>query len=263
MAARQQLRGRAAPLVATFVLIPRVEIVEGLARAGFDAVVLDLEHGPYGVGDLTPLIAAAHGAGAQVLARVGEASPAAIGAVLDTGVDGVVVPHVDGPGQARAAVAAVRYPPQGMRSLNPYVRAAAYGEACEPDRDPGAATETYLASANDGVALFVMVEGTDGYAALPEITAISGVDGIFVGPVDLSAALGFPGQPEHPRVVATVREILEKSRAAGCATAVYCPTPEAARRWLDAGARLVILSADMAMATSGFRSFVAGVGAAR
>lgn len=247
MSLRQRLQARS-PVVATFVLIPRIEVVEGLGRSGFDAVILDLEHGPYGVPDLPPLVAAAHGAGLQVLARVGNPSAAAIGVVLDTGADGIVVPHVASAATAAAAVDAVRFPPDGSRSLNPYVRAAGYD-----------ASDAFLDDANSRVALLVMVEGTDGVAALDDLVSTPGVDGVFVGPVDLSASLGHPGQPEHPDVIDAVRELIKTAAASECAVGVYSPSPEAASRWFDAGATLVALSADVAMALNGFRHFRSGV----
>lgn len=246
---RSRLREPACRLVGTFVLLPRVEVIEALAGAGFDAVLLDLEHGPYDVAELAPLASAGHGAGVQVVARVGELSESLIGKVLDTGVDGIIVPHVSNAAQARRAVQAARFPPDGGRSLNPYVRAAEYGAI--PD---------FLRYANDGVAVLVMVEGADGLAKLSEITSVDGLDGVFVGPVDLSASLGHPGEPEHPTVVEAVHDILRLVAADGVAPAVYAPTPEAARRWLDLGARTVALSADLAMARAGFRQYQKGIG---
>lgn len=246
---RGRLRDRTSPLLATFVLVPRVEIVEALAHTGFDAVILDFEHGPFTVGELSPLVAAAHGAGIHVIVRVGERTASTIGNVLDAGVDGILVPHVDGTTEAAAAVAAVRFPPAGSRSINPYVRAARY--------DGGA---SFMDEANRSVATIVMVEGADGLAALADIAATPGIDGIFVGPVDLSAALGYPGEPEHPQVLETITGIFETVARSGVAAATYCPTPESARRWLDHGARLVALSADMAMAMDGFRGWLRAVG---
>jgi 2-keto-3-deoxy-L-rhamnonate aldolase RhmA len=239
---RQALADPATRLTATFVLVPRVEIVELLAGAGFDAVVVDLEHGPITVADLPPLVAAGHGAGAYVLARLGERTPAVIGQALDCGLDGVILPHVDSAEFAREAVDAARFPPDGSRSLNPYVRAAAYEGG-----------ESFLAEANAGVAVLVMVEGKDGLAALDDIAAVSGVDAVFVGPVDLSASLGFPGQPEHPRVLEQVRELMRRLAEVGVGMGIYCPTPEAAARWQEAGARFAALSADLAMAGAAFR----------
>jgi 2-keto-3-deoxy-L-rhamnonate aldolase RhmA len=242
---RAELADPGTRLTATFLLLPRVEMVELLAAAGFDAVLVDLEHGPIADAELPGIVAAGHGAGVYVLARLGERAPATIGRVLDCGVDGVVLPHVESAADAREAVDAARFPPDGSRSLNPYVRAAGYD-----------AQETFLATANAGVAVLVMVEGKDGLAALDEIAAVAGIDSVFVGPVDLSTSLGFPGQPEHPLVLEKVRDLMDRLAEAGVGTGIYCPTPAAAARWQQAGARLAALSADIAMAGAGFRRTV-------
>lgn len=252
------------------MLLPRVELVETLAAAGFDAVVFDLEHGAYAAADLPPLVAAAQGAGVIALTRVADRSGSQLGRALDAGVDGVIVPHVSTAGEASAAVDATRYPPAGSRSVNPYVRGAGYGRPAasgtDPDPGPAPGSDTdpgtapgagsFLSDVNDAVALLVMVEGADGLAALDPIIAVEGVDGVFVGPVDLSGALGHPGEPEHPEVVEAVGDVLTRVAGAGVAPAVYAPTPAAARRWFELGASFVALSADLAMAGEGFVRYV-------
>lgn len=250
---RQALADPDRSLIATFVLIPRVEIVEALAHAGFDAIVLDLEHGPIAPRDLPPLVAAGQGAGAFVIARVAELSEALIGNVLDSGVDGVIVPHVGSESQARLAVDAVRYPPDGNRSINPYVRSASYwGE------------DGFTAAANDTAAVLVMVEGMDAVAGLDDICAVPGVDAIFIGPVDLSASMGHPGQPNHPDVQHQIEAILARTKdigpkEIGTAVGIYCPDAERVTKWRGHGARLCVLSADMAIAYSAFRSALKSV----
>jgi 2-keto-3-deoxy-L-rhamnonate aldolase RhmA len=246
---RDALRGDQG-LVATFVLIPRVEIVEMAGRAGFEAVVLDLEHGPIGVGDLPALAAAARGADLYSIARVPERSPSGIAAALDAGVDGVLVPHVASVEDARAVVSAGRFPPGGERSLNPYVRGLGYGQELERGS---------LAAVDDGIAVLVMLEGADALDELESICAVPGLDGVFVGPVDLSASLGHPGEPEHPAVVDAVREAFRRARSVGAVAGVYAPTAEATARWLDAGASLVAVSADAAMTLRAFAGMRAAV----
>lgn len=240
---RHTLANRDRSLVGTFVLIPRVEVVEALGYAGFDAVVLDLEHGSIPAHELPPLVAAGQGAGAFVLARVAELSDAIIGNVLDAGVDGIIVPHVCDAAHARLAVDAARYPPEGARSLNPYVRAAKYWG------DDG-----FTSHANDVTAVLVMVEGVDAVAGLEDICAVPGIDAIFIGPVDLSASMGHPGQPNHPDVQRQITSILERTGETSAAVAIYCPDAETATRWRRLGARFCVVSADMAMAYSAFRT---------
>ncbi|MGH2684976.1 MAG: aldolase/citrate lyase family protein, partial [Actinomycetota bacterium] len=123
---RQALR-KDRPLLGTFVMLPRIEVLEMVALAGFDVAILDLEHGPFQTSDLPELAAAAQGAGMFVVARLGDSSETTIGNVLDAGVDGVLVPHVFSDVEAMRVVRAGRYPPAGNRSLNPYVRGTRYG----------------------------------------------------------------------------------------------------------------------------------------
>ena len=236
-------------LLATFLLIPRVEIVEMIGLAGFDAVIVDLEHGPIGIPDIPALAAGARGAGLHTIVRVGHDSPATIGAVLDCGVDGLLVPHVSSVADARAIVEAGRFPPHGGRSLNPYVRGVRYGQEVEDG----------LQGFEDPVALIALLEGAQAMEDFEEIASVPGLDGVFIGPVDLSGSLGHPGQPEHPAVVDAVRHAFLQARTAGCHAAVYAPTAEAAARWFEAGAALVAVSADAAMIRRAFASMHASV----
>jgi 4-hydroxy-2-oxoheptanedioate aldolase len=245
---RDRLHGEGPQLLGTFVIVPRIEIVELAALAGFDLVVLDQEHGPIGVDSLPPLLAAASGAGILGIVRVTECRPKLIEAALDAGADGVLVPHVSSAESATTAVAASRFAPEGRRGVNPYVRAGSYGAA--PD---------FLAEANARAACLAMVEGKEGADAAGAILATRGLDAIFVGPVDLSMSLGVPGEPEHPLVVDAVRSLVEQGLTARVGTAVFAPTPEAARRWLDLGVRLVALSIDTALILDGMRAAVAAV----
>lgn len=234
------------PLLVTFVIVPRVEIVEAAAVAGFDGVVLDQEHGPIGIGDLPPLLAAAHGAGLAAVVRVPECRPKAIEAALDAGADGVLVPHVGTAEDAARAVAAARFAPEGSRGVNPWVRAARYG------RDEAA----YLASANASAAVIAMIEGLEGTRDAEEIVATPGLDGVFVGPYDLSAALGKPGRIDDPDVRERIDGIAARAREAGVAAAVFTPSPPAAPEWIERGFRLVALSVDAKMILEGFRAAV-------
>lgn len=240
---RERLHGAGPALIATLVIVPRIEIVELVAAAGYDAVVLDQEHGPISIDALPALIAAARGAGLACIVRVPECRAKQIESVLDAGADGVLVPHVASAAAAAEIVGATRFAPEGRRGANPYVRAAGFLG------DPA-----FYARSNERCACLAMVEGRAGVEAVDAILATPGLDGIFIGPVDLSGSLGYHGQPEHPAVVEAVRELIERGRERGVATAVFAPTPAAARRWLDLGVRLVGLSVDTAAILAGFRA---------
>src|SRR5206468_7186786 len=135
------------------------------------------------------------------------------------------------------------FAPAGTRGANPFVRAARFRSGPE-----------WFGQANEECAVLVMIEGKEGVAAVPDILGIAGLDGVFVGPVDLSHALGVPGETDHPIVVDKVRETVEAASRAGVATAVFAPEPAAAARWFSAGVRVVALGVDTALALGGFET---------
>ena len=193
------------PIVATFSMIASPIVVELLAKAGFDAVVLDTEHGPIGPESLNALVPACRAAGIAPIVRVRRNEASLIGGALDVGAAAVLVPQIGSAAEAADAVAASRFGPGGHRGTNPYVRAAGY-----------AAGADWFARANAESAVLLMVEGTAGIAALPRILETPGLDAIFIGPFDLSQALGVPGQVEHPDVLAPHRVDRRRGgRAAG------------------------------------------------
>lgn len=229
-------------IIAAFSLIDSPVIVELLAKAGFDAIVFDTEHGPLGPEALNGLIPAARGAGIAPIVRVRKNDATLIGAALDVGAAGVLVPQIGSVEAAAGAVAAGRFGPGGHRGSNPYVRAAGYS-----------APREWFARANGESAMIVMVEGQAGIAALPGILETAQLDGIFVGPFDLAQALGVPGDIEHRTVVAKIEEIVRTAAAKNIATGVFAPTAALAKRWLDIGVRFVALGFDTALILEGFR----------
>jgi len=247
---RGRLRGGERPVLATFVMIPRIEIVELVAAAGFEAVIFDLEHGPIAATDLPPLSAAATAAGIFSIARAPTNASWVVGNLLDNGVDGVLVPHIESGEDARRLGAAGRFAGEGERSLNPFVRGNRYGLG--EDGGTGAA--------NERVAVIAMAEGEAALKSFDEIATAPGIDAVFVGPVDLSSAMGYAGDTEHPEVIAAIRELFARAAELGVTIAVYAHEAPAARRWLDLGAGLVALSADAAMAYRGFRAVRAELG---
>jgi 2-keto-3-deoxy-L-rhamnonate aldolase RhmA len=242
---RDRILGSGDQLLGLFVILPRVEVVESAAAAGFDVVVLDCEHGPYGVDVLSPLVAAAHGAGIHAVVRVPGNDEQAIGAALDCGADGVLVPHVGSGEEARRLVGASRFPPVGHRSIHPWVRAARYG-----------AEKSYVSSADHSVAVLAMVEGTEAHARLDEILQTSDLDGVFVGPMDLAASLGLADVPDDPRVGAAADDIVTRAGGSGKAASIFAATPREARTWLAAGVRLVVMSVDTALMHQAFATAV-------
>jgi len=239
---RQRLREER-PMVAAFSIVPSVEVVQLVALAGFEAVVLDTEHGPYGIESLVPLIAAVHARAAYAIVRVRENSPAWIGGALDAGADGIIVPQIGSRAEAEAVVAAARFAPHGRRGANSWVSAADFSG------DAG-----WFAAANETVAVLVMIEGEEGVAAATEIIETPHLDGVFLGPVDLSHALGVPGEIDHPAVTGKIGEVVALGRARGVATAVFAATPAGANGWFARGVRLVGLGVDTGHILAGLRA---------
>jgi 4-hydroxy-2-oxoheptanedioate aldolase len=244
---RERLR-QPTPFLATFSIIASVEVVEMIALAGFDGVILDMEHAPYGIENLGPLIMAARARGIHAIARVRRNEASMIGAALDAGAAGVLVPQIGSAEAARAAVSAARFAPEGTRGANPWVRAADFSGRAE-----------WFAEANRDAAIMVMIEGAGGVAAAADILAIPSLDGVFIGPVDLSHALGLPGEIDHPRVVQTIESVVERARGLSVATAVYTPTAEGARRWFSRGFSVVAVGVDSGHLLDSMKKVVAAV----
>lgn len=222
-------------LTAIFSIIPSPTVVEILAVAGFDAVIIDMEHGPTSLGDLTPLVMAAETGGAYPIVRVSECSDHIIGAALDIGAVAVLVPQVGSAEEARRAVSAARYAPEGTRGVNPWTRAASYGR-----------TTDWTNVSNERIAVMVMIEGRDGLDQLDEILAVPGLDGIFLGPVDMAHSLGLSGQPEHPDVLAAIGDAARRAALRGVAVGVFARDAEKANGWVGQGPTFLAVSEDTA-----------------
>jgi 4-hydroxy-2-oxoheptanedioate aldolase len=235
------------PLLATFSIIPAVEVVELVGLSGFDAIILDLEHGAHGSEALGPLILAAKARGIYPLVRVRSSEPTEIAAALDAGAAGVIVPQIGSLAEAERAVKAARFAPEGNRGANPFVRAADYSGRLE-----------WFAEANRDTAILLMIEGQGGLAAADAIAALPHLDGIFIGPMDLSHALGVPGEMGHAKVVEAIRAVIAACKAKGITAGIFAGTPEAAKRWMAEGVRLTGLSVDTSIILTAMKRTVAG-----
>lgn len=229
---RERLRS-GVPLLATFSIIPAIEVVELVGLAGFDAIILDLEHGAHGSEALGPLILAAKARGIYPLVRVRTSEPTEIAAALDAGAAGVIVPQIGSLAEAERAVKAARFAPDGNRGANPFVRAADYSGRLE-----------WFAEANRDTAILLMIEGQGGLAAAREIASLPNLDGIFIGPMDLSHALGVPGDMANPKVVDAIRTVIAACKANHITAGIFAGTPDAAKRWIGDGVSLLGVSAD-------------------
>lgn len=227
---------RGARLLGLIVKMPAPATVEIAGLAGFDLVVIDTEHGLADGTELQHHLRAADSVGVPALVRVSGWIGGDILRVLDAGAAGVIVPHVRSSDDVARAVDAARYPPQGQRSLALSTRSGRYGQRSIPEHVASAGGTLVIAQIEDSVAL----ERAD------EIAAAPGLDSVFIGPTDLSASLGRPGEFDHPAVVDAIDRIAAGVLAAdGTALCVIADDEQDGAAWFDRGAGIVLFEATM------------------
>jgi 4-hydroxy-2-oxoheptanedioate aldolase len=226
---------------------------EIVAQAGFDWVLIDLEHGAGNEKDaLSQLQAIAH-TGATGLVRVESAEKQRILRVLDIGAAGVMCPHINNPQDARKMVDGLRYPPLGSRGIAKFTRAAGFGNDFAG----------YFNNANDNVIGIAQIESKEALDHLDEIAAVDGIDVLFIGPSDLSAALGIFGQFDHPTYTAALKAIIKAANAAGKATGILIAHADDYKTYYDMGIRMIACGADSAFVAEGARALAARLSAAK
>jgi 4-hydroxy-2-oxoheptanedioate aldolase len=195
------------PLFGLSIMFSAPSIVEMAALAGFDWVLIDCEHGAIDLGQVEAMATAAQAHGIAAIGRPAAADPADVARLLDRGLTGIQVPHVATPAQAHAIVEAAKFAPVGRRSLAVGTRAGRYGMGLD--------LATFAASANADTVVCVQVEDREGLENVARIAAVDGVDVVFLGPSDLSQALGAPGHAQAPHVQEAMRAAFAVIRAAG------------------------------------------------
>ena len=218
------------PAFGLSVMIPSAQIVEMAAGVGFDWVLIDCEHGTVGLETMEQMVMAADAAGITPIVRPQSNSTADILQAMDRGAMGVQVPHISTAAAARAAVQAVKFHPQGTRSLAAGTRASGYGYR-------GSMSE-FTADANRETLVCIQIEDEEALPNIDEILAVEGVDVFFIGPSDLSQSMGHPGDPKAPRVAKAIDETLAKIVAAG-RTPGMPATAEAVQVALAKGVRYI------------------------
>jgi len=231
--------------VGSWIQINNPTAAEILANAGYEWIGLDIEHTDIDVGSLTGLLRGMYGRGAVPVARVATNEVMAIRRALDMGVQGVLVPLVSTAEEARRAVAAAKYPPQGVRGFA-FCRANDWGEGFA----------RYAQTANDEIAVVVMIESKQGVENIDAILSVEGVDGVFIGPYDMSGSYGIPGQTQDPVVRNACREVVRACERAGKSAGLHVvdPTPEAVRDALNDGFTLICLGVDTVFLNQGARA---------
>lgn len=225
-------------LFGPFVNLCHPAVLEIAGLAGFDFAIIDTEHGELSSDRAVDMVRAAKLSGVSPVVRVYGNQPELIAKALDIGAEGVQVPQVGNKAEAMAAVKAAKFSPEGARGCNRYVRAAKYSAADK---------FAYFGNANQETTVIIQVEGKEGIDNLPEIISVPGIDVLFIGPYDLSASLGIPGQVDHPMLVAEMQKNMELARKAGVAIGFFVDDVETAVKWKNWGVQYISFAADVGL----------------
>lgn len=214
------------------------------ATADFDWLLIDGEHAPNDLRSMSAQLAVIDGKGPCPVIRLPDGDPAKIKQALDIGAQSLLIPMVDSADQAAAIWRATRYAPQGIRGVGSALARASRFSGI-PD---------YLTTADDQICLILQVESVKGLAALDDILAVPGIDGIFIGPSDLAADMGHLGNPAHPDVRSAVLDAIARIRAAGRSAGVLSAAPDYIDACKAAGANFVGVGIDVTLFASALRA---------
>ncbi|MDQ4114287.1 MAG: HpcH/HpaI aldolase/citrate lyase family protein [Actinomycetota bacterium] len=245
------------PLIGMWVSSGNPLIAEICADGGLDWLLIDMEHGPNHLESVLAQIQAVAPYAATAVVRVPGLLPVMIKQILDLGVQNLLMPMIDTPEQAEAAVRSVRYPPKGNRGVG-----SALARSARWNR-----VDDYLTNADEYISMFVQIESVTGVDNAAAIAAVDGVDGVFVGPSDLAASMGLIGQQTHPDVIAAVTKAFDGIRSTGKPFGVNAFDPALADGYLADGASFVLVGADVALLARGAEAlakrFISDDGATR
>ncbi|UWQ74502.1 HpcH/HpaI aldolase/citrate lyase family protein [Leisingera sp. M658] len=223
------------------------QIAEIMGTCGFDWLVIDGEHAPNDIRSIRDQLMALVASPSHPVVRVPIGETWMIKQVLDAGAQTVLVPIVESADQARELVRACRYPPRGLRGVGATAaRATMFGSVSE-----------YIQTADQEICLLVQVENRAGIEALDEILLIEGIDGVFIGPADLSTDMGHQGNSAHPEVRAVIANAIQRIKAAGLAPGILGTTDEATQSYADMGAQFLAVGIDVMVLARNARDLAA------
>ncbi len=229
------------------------EIVELIGHAGYDWVFIDAEHGSFDFETVVSMIRAAEATGVTPVVRVPDHNRSFLMKTLDAGATGIIVPGITTREEAEAVVDAARYGPKGHRGACPIIRAAGHGFQEWP---------LYVKWSDQNSLVWLIVEGVEGIHNFDKIIEVPGIDAIGIGPFDLSQAMGYQGQVEHPAVVGKIEEMVGKARAKNIElmAVIFSTTPEGmrleTRKWMDRGCRIIAAGCDKFFLVQDFKGAV-------
>lgn len=232
--------------IGLWISIANAASAEAVATCGFDWVMVDTEHTPNAPEQVQAMLQAIAPYPTHAGVRPGWNDAVEIKRLMDAGAQTILVPYVQTAEEARAAVAAVLYPPLGVRGVSGLTRASRFG-----------AIPNYTATANTEICLLVQVETKAALGHIEAIAAVDGVDGIFIGPADLAASLGYPGQLDHPAVKAAILNAVRRIKATGKAAGILGADPAFLREAVAAGTTFTAVGLDIGVLVTGAKALVA------
>jgi 2-keto-3-deoxy-L-rhamnonate aldolase RhmA len=230
--------GRKVPPIGTFMKIPAVETVEIVKLAGFDFIVLDAEHALLSLADLNRMILVARALGIAPVVRVPDHGYGDVQRILDAGAAGLFFPHVADRAECEQVVRQASHPPYGSRGAGGGMRAGNWGMA-------GRGSANYVGDGVDKVMRIAMIEEAIAVDNADEILAVEGLDGVFIGPGDLSMTMGM--KPADPEVQSAIEEVLKKAKAARVPVGTVAGDAGGARRLIGKGYDFILVSNDTGM----------------
>lgn len=233
-------------LTGTFLNIGSSITVEIAGDSGFDWILIDLEHGPSGQHSLLHLLQAAAATPAAPIVRIPANEPVLFKKTLDLGASGIMVPWVLNAEEAKDVVAAMRYPPAGIRGVAKSPRAIGFGRSFDD----------YFARSAECLLTVIQIERKEAVEDAERIAAIDGVDVLFIGPMDLSVSLGNPGQFDHPLQIAAYEKVVESARQAGKAAGILLADVSQIESTVRMGFTFVAIGSDGALVMSGMSNLV-------
>lgn len=228
-------------ILGTFFELGGASAVECLAKGGFDYIIIDTEHGPFSVESTMDYIRVAESNNITPFVRIGEITRPSVLRMLDIGAKGLIIPNIHNAEEVRELVRFAKFAPLGQRGYCP-TRTTCWGaDACIAD------AKSYMELCNEQTLLFPQCETVGAYENIEEIVAIEGVAGIFVGPADLSIALGVPLDFSSPKLKSAIMHVLEVCKKANKVSLIFAGSVDAAREWFALGFDSVCYSLDAAI----------------
>ena len=240
--------------VGTFLGVANPSIVEILGYTGLDFVAIDTEHGPYDTMDMSDLIQAAESKGLSPLVRVADLTHKEIQRAVDNGAEGIIIPCLKSTDDFRKAVDLCKFPPIGNRG---FIKGRGSGFGNEDWAD--GTLEEYMHNSNEKVLLLPQCETREALEEIEEIVRIEGIDGIFIGPFDLSISMGIPGQFDAPEFRQAVSRVLNACREAGKLCMIFSSSAEEAREYMNQGFDAVANSIDTIMFKKIYKEMVEAI----